>query len=198
MTPRTRQVLEIGAPGAAVGVLAGSVVGALAALVGQPIGWAMVSALTLGLPLGLLGGGYGVLVATGLFKAGVFTPAALYWMVGFPVSRLVHETVTPALLGGNFTPPSDVLTFLAFQALVSMGFAIGFVWMFERTTPPWLVRIKDHNPAAERLYEQYSVHAATVWEARERKRARRAVRLGTRPETAPAGAAARAKARRSS
>jgi hypothetical protein len=194
MTTRARQLAEIGAPGAVIGVIAGAVVGALSALAGHPVGWALVGTLTLGVPLAVLGGVYGMLVAAGRFKPGTFTPAALFWMVGFPVSRLVHETATPVVLGGSPTPPDDVLTFLVFQALVSLGFAIGFVWLFERITPPWLVSIKDHNPAAEQLYTRYAHHAAAMWEARERKRARRSVRLAGRPTVA---AGARGKSRRS-
>jgi hypothetical protein len=193
MTTRVRQLAEISAPGAVIGIIAGAVVGAMSLLAGFPVSWAIVGVLTLGVPLALLGGVYGVIVALGYFKPGTFTPAALFWLVGFPVSRLVHETFTPAVLGGSPTPPADVLTFLAFQGLVSMGFAIGFVWMFERITPPWLVSIKDHNPAAEQVYARYAHHAAAMWEARERKRARRSVRLAGQPATAAAGARGRSR-----
>jgi hypothetical protein len=194
MTTRVQQLAEIGAPGAAIGVIAGAVVGGLSLIAGHPVSWALVSTLTLGVPLALLGAIYGVLVAMGRFKPGTFTPGALFWMVGFPVSRLVYETMTPVVLGGSPTPPADVLTFLLFQALVSMGFAIGFVWLFERITPAWLVSIKDHNPAAEQVYTRYAHHAAAMWEARERKRARRSVRLADRPAAA---VGARGKSRRS-
>jgi len=194
MTTRVQQLAEISAPGAAIGVIAGACVGGMSALVGFPLSWALVGTLTLGLPLALLGAVYGVLVAMGRFKPGTFTPAALFWMVGFPLSRLAYETYTPVVLGGSPTPPDDILTFLAFQALVSMGFAIGFVWLFERITPSWLVSIKDHNPAAEELYVRYSHHAEAMWQARERKRARRSVRLADRPAVA---AGARGKSRRS-
>lgn len=188
---QVRHVAEIAVPGAVIGVLAGAVVGVMAALVGQPIGWALTGAVTLGVPLALLGGGYGAVVGLGLVRPGVFTPAAVLWLVGFPFARLLHETITPVLLGGSPTPPESIPTFLAFQALISPGFAIGFVWLFERLTPAWLVSIKDHNPVAERVYARYAVHAAALWEARERKRARR------RP-TAATGAAARARQPRSS
>jgi hypothetical protein len=181
MTTRVQQLAEIGAPGAAIGVIAGAVVGGLSLIAGHPVSWALVSTLTLGVPLALLGAIYGVLVAMGRFKPGTFTPGALFWMVGFPVSRLVYETMTPVVLGGSPTPPADVLTFLLFQALVSMGFAIGFVWLFERITPAWLVSIKDHNPAAEQVYTRYAHHAAAMWEARERKRARRSGRPAPAP-----------------
>jgi hypothetical protein len=188
---QVRQVAEVTVPGAVIGVLAGAVVGVMAALVGQPVGWALTGAVTLGIPLALLGGGYGAIVALGRVRPGVFTPAAVLWLVGFPFARLLHETITPVLLGGSPTPPDSIPTFLAFQALISPGFAIGFVWLFERLMPAWLVSIKDHNPIAERVYAGYAMHAATVWEARERKRARR------RP-TAATGAASRARQPRSS
>jgi hypothetical protein len=196
-TTRVRQIAEIGAPGAAIGVVAGAVVAAMSLLAGMPVGWAIVGMLTLGVPLALVGGAYGVVVGLGRVRPGTFAPAALFWLVGFPVSRLVHETFTSVVLGGQPTPPDDVLTFLAFQGLVSFGFAIGFVWLFERITPAWLISIKDRNPAAEQLYARYTTYAAAVWEARERRRARRTVRLGTQRDAAPAGSATRAKARRS-
>jgi len=194
---RARQLAEVSASGAVIGVLAGAVVGVLAALVGQPVGWALTGAVALGVPLALLGAVYGVLVALGRVKPGVFAPAALLWFVGFPLARLVHQTATPVLLGGSPTPPDDVATFLAYQALVSLGFAIGFTWLYERLTPPWLLRIKDHNPVAERVYAGYARHAAAVWEARERKRARRANLTGNRPSAA-LGTAARSRNPRSS
>jgi hypothetical protein len=193
--PRALDLAEVGLPGAAIGAVSGVVVGLLAIVVGQPLGWAAVGALTLGVPLALFGCGYGMLVARGWFRPGVFAPVAFYWMVGFPLSRLLHETVTPVLLGGNATPPSEVLTFLAFQALVSMGFAIGFIWLYERIAPSWLMRIQDHNADARRVFGVYAEHAQTMWEARELKRARR--QAGRVPAGASSGGA-RVKSRRSS
>jgi hypothetical protein len=195
MTTRVRQLAEIGAPGAAIGVIAGAVVGVISLFAGLPVSWAIVGIRTMGLPLGLFGGVYGVLVAHGRIRPGTFAPAALFWLVGFPVARLVYETYTPVVLGGSATPPDDILGFLAFQGLVSLGFAIGFIWMFERITPPWLASIKDHNPAAEQLYSRYLQYAAVVWEARERRRAHRSERGANQPAAAVAGA--RGKSRRS-
>jgi hypothetical protein len=194
---RARQLAEVSATGAVIGVLGGAVVGGLAAVVGQPAAWALAGAVALGVPLGLLGAAYGVLVALGHAKPGMFAPAALLWMVGFPLARLAHETTTPVLLGGSPTPPDDVVTFLAFQAMVSFGFAIGFVWLYERITPAWLARINDHNPYAQRVYTRYVAHAESVWAAREHKRARRTARDAPR-QAASTGAAARARTRRSS
>jgi hypothetical protein len=164
------------------------VVGGLAVVVGQPVGWALAGVVALGVPLAALGAIYGVLVGLGRAKPGMFAPAAALWFVGFPFARLLHDTATPVLLGGNPTPPDDVVTFLTFQAVVSLGFAIGFVWLYERITPSWLIHIKGHNPYAERVYGRYVAHAEAVWAATEHKRARRA---------ASTGAAARGRTRRS-
>jgi hypothetical protein len=190
------QLAEIGAPGAAIGVIAGAVVGGLAAIVGQPLGWALTGAVMLAVPFALVGGFYGVLTGLGYAKPGMFAPAAALWLVGFPLARLFHETLTPVVLGGTATPPDNVVTFLAYQALVSMGFAIGFIWLYERITPAWLGQIKDHNPYAQRVYARYLAHAEAVWAAREHRRAGRA-RRGSR-HAASTGAAARARTRRSS
>ncbi|GAA0896582.1 hypothetical protein [Pseudonocardia zijingensis] len=194
---RARQLAELGAPGAVIGVLAGAVVGGLAVLVGQPLGWALTGAVMLAVPLAVVGGCYGVLVGLGYAQPGTFAPVALLWIVGFPLARLAHETLTPVFLGGDPAPPDDVLTFLLFQALVSMGFAIGFIWLHERLIPGWLIHIKDHNPYAQRVYARYAAHAEAVWAAREAKRARRAARDAPGKPRAT-GAAARARTRRSS
>jgi hypothetical protein len=191
------QLAEIGAPGAAIGVIAGAVVGGLAAVAGQPLGWALTGAVMLAVPFAVVGGCYGVLTGLGYAKPGMFAPAAALWLVGFPLARLFHETLTPVVLGGTPAPPDDVVTFLAYQALVSMGFAIGFLWLYERITPAWLAQIKDHNPYAQRVYARYLAHAEAVWATREHRRARRAAR-GASGHAAPTGAAARARTRRSS
>ncbi|WP_112267169.1 hypothetical protein [Lentzea terrae] len=119
-------------PGAAVGLAAGVVAGGLAALVGQPLSWALVTMLALGVPLGLLGGTLGLLVASGLLPRGRFAPVALFWLVGFPLARLIHEIAVSLVLTGQVRLPSDLAGFLAYQGLVSMGWAIGFLWLHER------------------------------------------------------------------
>lgn len=171
---QVRQLAEVSASGAVIGVLGGAVVGGLAVLVGQPVGWALAGAAALAVPLAAVGAVYGVLVGLEIAKPGIFTPAALLWLVGFPLARLLHETTTPVLLGGDPAPPDPVLGFLAYQALISVGFAIGFIWLYERITPAWLLHLRDHNPYAQRVYSRYLDHAESMWAARERKRARRA------------------------
>ncbi|ONI87129.1 hypothetical protein ALI22I_21950 [Saccharothrix sp. ALI-22-I] len=166
--------LQLTVPGAVVGAVGGLVAGVLAAFVGQPYGWAAATALAMAVPLGLLGGGFGLLVGTGRFRLGVFAPAALYWLVGFPSARLVAETSTGFLLGGGFTPPADMPGFLAYQGIVSFGWSIGFLWLHERIAPHWLDKVRSGNVLAQHWYERYVTHARVVREASARARRRRA------------------------
>jgi len=166
MTSQARQLTEFSVPAMAVGVIAGLVAGGLALFAGQPTGWAVLTGLGLGVPLALLGAGYAVLIATGRFPAGVFAPAAVYWVVGFPLALMVHAVVTEWLFIGRPSLPEEPLEFLAYRALLSMGFAIGFLWMHEQIGRHWWPRIREHNPYAHRIVEQYK-ELATF--ARQRK-----------------------------
>jgi len=131
------------------------VAGGLAAFVGRPAGWAVVTGLGLALPLVLLGAGYAVLIALGKIPAGVFAPAAVYWVIGFPLALLVHSVVTEWTVTGTPGMPPEPLKFLAFRALLSMGFAIGFLWMQEQVGRHYWPRIIDHNQYAHKTIEQY-------------------------------------------
>src|ERR1043166_90645 len=104
-----RGLAEVGLPGFIVGLIAGVVAGGLALLVGQPTDWAAVTGFSLGVPLGLLGAGYGLLIALGKVRLGGFAPAALYWLIGFPLARLLQEVLTGLLLAGRPHIPPDVL-----------------------------------------------------------------------------------------
>ncbi|GAA5083647.1 hypothetical protein HNP84_007726 [Thermocatellispora tengchongensis] len=196
---RVRRLGELAVPGFAIGVTAGLIAGGLSLLAGQPAGWALASLVTLGVPLAIFGGGYGVLMARGVFKPGVFATAGLYWLVAFPVARLSQEAGTSTLVSGAPHLREDLLSFLAYQGLVSLGFAIGFVWMHERVTPHWLMRIQDRNPDARLLLERYVQHAEMLWRAKQARRAARAARRGrTGPPSAGASSGARAPAGRGS
>ncbi|MFD4668997.1 hypothetical protein ACFWNN_04630 [Lentzea sp. NPDC058450] len=124
--------LKEAVPGAFVGLAAGLIAGGLAALVGQPLGWALVTTVALGLPLGAFGGVFGLLTASGRLPAGRFAPVALYWLVAFPLARLIHETTVSLVLTGQVRMPADLAGFLAYQGIVSFGWAIGFLWLHER------------------------------------------------------------------
>ncbi|MDF2711712.1 MAG: hypothetical protein K0R62_7364 [Nonomuraea muscovyensis] len=141
-----RHSLELALPGATIGAAAGAMAGGLT------------------LPLALFGGLYGVLLGEGLLRHGTFGPSGLYWMAAFPLSRLFQDGVA----GPGTT--EGVGAFLAFQAMVSLGFALGFVWVHERLMPHWLLRRATVNPRAAALLETYVRHAQVT---HRRKGARR-------------------------
>jgi hypothetical protein len=173
-----RDLAELGLPGFAVGFVAGSAAGLMALVVGQPWGWALLAVVTLGVPLGFFGAVYSVLVAFGKVRIGGFAPACLFWLVAFPVARLLQEVLSRLVLLGDFSVPPNAAGFLVFQAIISAGFAIGFLWLHERLAPQWWRKTADHNPAAARIYERYAAHARVMWEARQTQVRRRAARPG--------------------
>jgi len=164
--PDVRQLAEFSVPAMTVGVIAALGAGVLAAVAGQPAGWAVITGLALGLPISLLGAGYSSLVALEKFPIGVFTPAAAYWLVGFPLAMLVQASVTQWLITGRpGLPQGPLWQFLAYNALLSMGFAIGFLWSHEYLGRHWWPRIRDHNRYAYSCVEAY-VGLATVMHER--------------------------------
>lgn len=180
---RIRHLGEIALPGLAIGALAGGLAGLLAVLVGQPSMWTLATVVGLGVPLALFGAGHSLLVGRGVLQPGVFAPAGLYWMVGFPLARLVHEMALALLVTGRLQAPEALLAFLGFQALVSFGYAIGFVWLHERITPWWLLKVQDRNPQARRLFAVYVGQAEAMWQSTQQGRANRAKRQEARGPT---------------
>ncbi|MEV0596120.1 hypothetical protein [Nonomuraea cavernae] len=159
-----RHSLELALPGASIGAVAGAMAGGLTLLAGQSAGLAALSALALAAPLALFGGLYGVLLGRGVFRPGTFGPAGLYWVAAYPLSRLLQESVAGVGLADG------VLPFLGFQAMVSLGFAIGFIWLHERLMPYWLLHRAGLNPHAAELLDHYVRHAQVL---SRRKGARR-------------------------
>ncbi|CAM3589646.1 hypothetical protein KIPE111705_15775 [Kibdelosporangium persicum] len=127
-----KRLVDASLPGFAVGFLAGSLAGLMAVVVGQPWSWALVAVVTLGVPLGLFGAAYSLLLASGKVPRGRFAPACLFWMVAFPVARLLQEVLTRLVFVGEPGLPPNAWGFLAYQAIISVGFAIGFLWVHER------------------------------------------------------------------
>lgn len=175
-TDRLRWFAELGFPGFIVGLIGGVVAGALVALVNQPTAVVLTVAVAFGLSLAVLGGGYSLLVARGIARPGTFAPAALYWLVAFPLARLIQEVSTQLAVTGEPGLPPNVLGFLAYQGIVSAGFAVGFIWLHERIAPQWLHRIAGHNARAAEIFERYAAHAehlVAVKEARKQAKASR-------------------------
>ena len=192
---------EFSLPAISIGVIAALGAGGLAVLVGQPAGWAVITGLALGVPIALLGFGYSSLVAVKKVPIGVFAPAAGYWFVGFPLAMLVRESVTEWLITGRpGLPEGPLWQFLAYNALLSMGFAIGFLWSHEYLGRHWWPRIRDHNPYADNCVEEYKGLATMMQErkdatARGRKQ-KRELALQEKGERALKAREAQASARR--
>lgn len=167
---------ELAVPGFSVGLAGGVLGGLLAALLDQPVDVVLAVALGLGLPLALLGGGYSLLVAKNIARPGTFAPAALYWLIGFPLARLIQEVSTGVAITGEFALPPNPVGFLAYQGIVSAGFAIGFIWLHERFAPLWMRRVAGHNARAAELFERYAAHAQNLLAVKESRRRSRAAR----------------------
>jgi len=176
-----RRLFLLTLPGLVVGFIAGVLAGGLTAFAGQPAGAAVVAALALGVPLALMGGGYTMLLINKRVRLGGFAPAALFWLIGFPLARLLHELAVSWYVAGTPALPPDTLGFLAFQGIVSLGFAIGFLWLHERMAPRWWARLAQHDDVAREVYLRYAGHAQAMFEAKERRRSRSA--RGLKPRT---------------
>ncbi|KIH98934.1 hypothetical protein LP52_10260 [Streptomonospora alba] len=178
--PLALQYAEVAIPGIGVGLIAGAFAAGVAAMAGLPAVQIATIATGLGIPLALLGAGYCVLLALGKFGVGAVGPVAFYWLVGFPLARLTDQYLVATVLGHDEILREPLLSFLAFQAMLSMGFAIGFLWLHERIAPHLLIRIKDHNPVAAHLVERYISQATALEERRVNAKEERAAKRGRR------------------
>lgn len=160
---------EIAVPGFAIGLLSGLFGAGVGALAGLPAALTLTVAAGLGLPLALLGAGYCILIARGRIAIGAVSPVALYWLIGFPLARLIDETAVAAVMGQESVLREPLPSFLAFQALLSVGYAIGFLWLHERIAPHWFVRVQTHNRLAADLVQRYLEHLSTIGRRRDRK-----------------------------
>ncbi len=177
-----RELAEFAVPSYVIGAAAALVAGGLAAFAGQPSGWAVITGLALGIPIAVLGSGYTALVGLQKAPVGVFAPAAAYWFLAFPVAMLVHSIVTEWLFtGGPGLPSGPLWQFLLYNAILSMGFAIGFIWSHEFLGRQWWPRIRDHNRYARTCVEEYKDLAIAMQERKEASaRARQAKKLRAR------------------
>jgi len=181
-TSERRELAEFAAPSYVIGAGVALAAGGLAAFAGQPSGWAVITGLALGIPIAVLGAGYSTLVALQKAPVGVFAPAAAWWFFAFPASMLVHSVVTEWLFtGGPGLPDEPLWQFLLYNAILSMGFAIGFIWSHEFLGRQWWPRIRDHNRYARTCVEEYKGLAIALQErkdatarSRAEKRRRRA------------------------
>jgi hypothetical protein len=167
-----RQVAELTVPGVAIGLLGGVILGVVVAGGGASFDVALFAAVTLAVPLAAAGAGYEILMAQGRIPLGVLTPVALYWAVAFTVCRVFQTALLDLYAGSEVAVPHGWLDFLAYQALVSVGFGIGYWWLHENFAPLWWFRIRERNPIADHLVRVKLEFAGAVEAQRERRRQR--------------------------
>jgi hypothetical protein len=146
-----RQVVELTLPGVAIGMLTGVILGVLVGGGGEPFHVALFAAVTLGVPLSVAGAGYEILIAKGRVPLGMLTPVALYWAVAFTLCRVFQTALLDLYAGSEVAVPHGWLDFVTYQALVSVGFGIGYWWLHENFAPLWWIRIRERNPVADHL-----------------------------------------------
>ena len=166
-----RQVVELTLPGVAIGVLGGVILGVVVGGGGSPFHVALFAGVTLGVPLAVAGAGYEILLAQGRIPLGVLTPVALYWAVAFTVARVFQTALLDLYAGSEVAVPHGWLDFLAYQALVSVGFGIGYWWLHENFAPLWWIRIRRRNPIADHMLA-VKLQAVGAGEARRARRRR--------------------------
>jgi hypothetical protein len=175
-----RQVAELALPGVAIGLLGGAIAGGASAAGGLASDVAVFAGFALGVPLALAGAGYEILLAKGRFALSMLTPVALYWAVAFPVARVIEAALVDLYAGSAVAVPRGWLDYVVYQALVSVGFGIGYWWLHENFAPRWWFHIRGHNPVADhfvRVQLQYAGVAEKEKESRrQRQEARRAKR----------------------
>jgi hypothetical protein len=167
-----RQVVELTLPGVVIGLIGGVILGVVVGGTSESFHVALFAAVSLGVPLAVAGAGYEILVAQGRIPLGILTPVALYWAAAFTVCRVFQTALLDLYAGSEVAVPHGWLDFLAYQALVSVGFGIGYWWLHENFAPLWWFRIRERNPVADHLVRVKLEFAGAVEEQREHRRQR--------------------------
>jgi hypothetical protein len=175
-----RQVAELSAPGAAIGLLGGVIAGGLLVISGLALPITVLATVLLAVPLALAGAAYEILLAKGRLPMGTLTGAAMLWAVAWPVIRVLHGAIIDLIAGNGIATPGGVLSFFVYQMLVSVPFAIGFWWLHENFAPRWWFHIRDRNPVANHFIRVQLQYAGAAEEEKERQRERRAAKAQAR------------------
>jgi len=176
------QVLELSAPGAAIGLLGGVIAGGLLAISGLSLPITLVAGFLLAVPLAMAGAIYEILLVKGKIPMGTVAGAAMVWVVAWPVIRVVHGAIVDLIAGNGIATPNGILGFFIYQALVAVPFAIGFWWLHENFAPRWWFRIRDRNPVANHFIRVQLQYADAAEDEKERQSARRAAKAQARRE----------------
>jgi hypothetical protein len=177
-----RQVAEMSAPGASIGLLGGVIAGGLLAITGLSLPITLVAGFLLAVPLAIAGAVYEILLVKGKIPMGTVAGAAMVWVVAWPVIRVVHGAVVDLIAGNGIATPNGILGFFIYQALVAVPFAIGFWWLHENFAPRWWFRIRDRNPVANHFIRVQLQYAGAAEEEKERQAAHRAAKAKARRE----------------
>jgi hypothetical protein len=170
------QARELMLPGALIGLIGGMIAGGLAGAAGLSLPVVLVAIVGLAVPLALGGAAYDILLAKGRLPLGTLAPAALLWIVAFPVSRVIHAAALAVVGGESVAVPHGWADFVVYQVLVSVPFAIGFWWLHENFAPRWWFHIRERNPVADHFVRVQLQYAGAAEEEKERRRQRRAAR----------------------
>jgi hypothetical protein len=175
-----RQVAELSAPGAAIGLLGGVIAGGLLAITGLSLPITVVATVLLAVPLMVAGAVYEILLAKERIPLGTVAGAAMVWVVAWPLIRVVHGAVVDLIAGNGIATPNGIFGFFVYQAIVAVPFAIGFWWLHENFAPRWWFRIRDRNPVANHFIRVQLQYADAAEDEKERQRERRAARAEAR------------------
>ena len=149
-----RQVAELVVPGVVIGLLGGVIAGGMVAVGGLSLPGAVVAGLALAVPLAIAGAGFELLLAKGRIPLGPLAPAALYWLVAFPLARVVHAALVNLFAGDPVAVPHGWLDFVVYNMLLSVGFAIGFWWLHQSFAPRWWFHLRDRNAVASHFIRE--------------------------------------------
>ena len=174
------QVVELSAPGAAIGLLGGVIAGGLLAISGLSLPITLLATILLAVPLAIAGGVYEILLAKGRVPLGTLAGAAMLWAVAWPVIRVVHGAAVDLIAGNGLATPGGILSFLVYQVIVSVPFAIGFWWLHENFAPRWWFHIRNRNPVADHFIRVQLQYAGAAEEEKQRRVAARAARSAAR------------------
>jgi hypothetical protein len=174
------QVADFAAPGAAIGLLGGVIAAALLAISGLAAWLVVVAAVGLAVPLAITGVVYEMGLAKGKLPMGTLSGAAMVWAVAWAPIRVVHAAVIDVFAGNPVAMPQGFLSFVVYQVLVSVPFAIGFWWLHENFAPRWWFHIRNRNPVANHFIRVQLQYAGAAEEEKERRLAARAARAAAR------------------
>ena len=103
------QVLELSAPGAAIGLLGGVIAGGLLAISGLSLPITLLAGVLLAVPLVVAGARLRDPARQGRLPMGTLAGAAMVWVVAWPLIRVVHGALVDLIAGNGIATPNGIL-----------------------------------------------------------------------------------------